>query len=224
MSDKSKFETKQAESAKKKSISVVGSSGHGYVMNTTIEDNKAPDYRIWNRRRKLTLEEATYLTVGVDPETDIHDQATRNRYKEILALANEWARSDLLPASSDGLYQYVIPAHWFRFLETMEESAPPAWKPIQLVSESKQNIKGQYRPNFEEAVNIAIAMAKSPNIPTPTTQKQLYGHMKDNPNDCPVNYGAGKTPKIATVEKNVRDGGGNPLKDPRFLEVIAQNP
>ena len=223
MSDKSKYETKQAESAKKKSTSVYGSSGHGYVINTTIADNKAPDYRRWNRRHKLTLAEATYLTVGVDPETDIHDQATRNRYKEILALANEWAGSDSLPVSSDGLYQFVNPAHWFRFLEAMEESAPPAWKPIQLVSESERNTNARYKPNYEEAVAIAISMAKSPDINTPTQWKELIGYMVDHPNKCPVNFGGAKKSRASTIERNVRAGGGNPLKDSRFLKVVAQN-
>ena len=190
--------------------------------------NEPPDWLYWNRKRNVSLDEAICLTLNFDPKSYYSDSSHSWRYSDL----QDYAESSILDASLQFQNKFTSKkfraVDWLQWLKMLKISAPDEWHPVGSNHEDESSeianvIDARLKPNYDEAVDIAIAMAESEILPTPTTLKQLFGYMENNPKLCPVNYGSGKKPKIATVEKNVRSGGGHPLKDPRFRDVCAQN-
>jgi len=173
--------------------------------------NEPPEWSYWNRVL-VDLDEAICLTLNIDPKSYYSDSSNSRTYNNLYDYANS--------SISDGSLQYqnkftgekFRAVDWLKWLEMMELHAPDEWLPVGSnrgddSSESANAYEARYKPNYEEAVDIAIAMAESNELSTPTCLAQLYYHMETHMNDCPVNYGSAKKPKMATVEKYVRSGG-----------------
>ncbi len=189
--------------------------------------NEPPEWRYWNKKSNVSLDEAILLTLNFDPRSYYSDDSHSWRYSEL----SDFAESSILDDSLQFQYKSIEnfrAVDWLQWLTMVEYTAPDEWRPFGSnrgddSSQSANVYEARYKSHYDEAVDIAIAMAESEILPTPTTLKQLIGHMDDNRKLCPVNYGSGKSPKTGTVEKNVRSGGGHPLKDPRFRDAVAQN-
>ena len=178
--------------------------------------NESPEWRYWNKRTNVSLDEAILLTLNFDPRSYYSYDSNSWRYNEL----QEFAESSILDGSLQFQYksnENFRAVDWLQWLNIVEYTAPDEWRPF-------GSNRARYKLHYDEAVKILIAMAESERLKTPTTLKQLFRYMENNPKLCPVNYGSDKLPKTATVQRNVRSGGGNPLRDPRFLKVIAQNP
>lgn len=190
--------------------------------------NEPPEWRYWNKKSNVSLDEAILLTLNFDPRSYYSDDSHSWRYSEL----SDFAESSILDGSLQFQYksnENFRAVDWLQWLNMVEYTAPDEWRPFGFnrgddSSQSANAYEARYKSHYDEAVKIAIAMAESNELSAPTCLTQLYYHMEVNMNDCPVNYGSAKKLKMATVQKYVRSGGGNPLKDPRFLKVLAQNP
>ncbi len=202
---------------------------------TKYQRDNSLDWTYWNRIPVLELEQAILLTVNWTPRAtrkflDVCDYSAfyPPRYHEILAIA----QAHILDGSLKYINQFeknLRTVDWLQWLKTIGITPPNEWRPIDpecpapKSTESANTFDPHYRSHYAEAVDTAVAMAESADSSTPTQWKELIGYMMDHPNKCPVNCGGDKTPKASTIERNVRAGGGNPLKDDRFRKIIAQN-
>ena len=191
-------------------------------------NTKPLDWMYWNRMPVLTLQQAICLTLNFDPKPYYSGQLN-SLYPSSYHELSEIAQAHILDGSLQYLNQSVKNLRvidWLQWLQTIDIPIPDGWQPTGVTesTEKADSFDSRYKEHYEEAVNTAIAMAESLDVSAPTKQKQLYDYMENHSSDCSVNFAGGKQLKITTIERNVRDGGGNPLQDPRFLEALAQNP
>ena len=191
--------------------------------------DKSIDWAYWNRMPVLTLNQAVCLTLNAIPGSIGNVRIEGFLHPSPFDKLSAIAQAHILNGSLNYLDHFeknLRVTDWLQLLQANDISFPDEWRPVGLTFESTENAgkgKSSYTAHYEEAVNIAIAMAQSADITTPTRLKQLYLYVQEHPDECPVNCGGEKNKKISTIQRNVRDGGGNPLKDSRFIKALAQN-
>lgn len=130
------------------------------------------NYSHWNLMRTITITQATYLAIGIEPDTRISDviylpsKIIKQRFDEILELGQSWAGSEILPCV-DFWQTEVFPNVWLNWLEEMSIPVPKEWHPIKCnLKQNNPETDSPKRRIYEEAVAACIALAEAGNPPT----------------------------------------------------------
>lgn len=184
--------------------------------------NEPPEWRYWNKKLSVSLDEAICLTLNFDPKSYYSDDSHSWKYNEL----SDFAESSI----SDGSLQFQYKSNenfragdWLQWLKRINETAPKEWRPIDLAAERDEEptVKGGLR--YEEAVAAAIIMCDDPSVLVPTTLDDLYQFMIGHKENFPVNCGTNLSVDLESIKRQVRRDAEeygldnkNPLKDPRI--------
>ena len=176
------------------------------------------DYSHWNLLLTVTIKQATCLTIGVEPGTDIHGRSVKRRFDQILELAESWAGSEVLPYTDFSCTE-VLPAVWLKWLKRMGITAPDEWQPIK--PKAKQAEKKIAKPDRQraEAMRAAQIMVRQGN--PPDSMQDVVIFMRNDPENYP-NCCSSKIRDTSLIKAINQRGGGDPLESREYEAVLAQ--
>lgn len=175
--------------------------------------DKPANYEHWNQFPIVSIYEAIYLTIKINPKKgEPEERKNREKYRELINLAAAhltFGSLKLFPKGK-GIVQVSV---WQAWLLTVGWSVPTEWKPIEFEQEEKQIFTGG--PSYEKAVAAAIVMRDDQKVTTPATLNDLYQYMAEHDSSLNIdNFKRQVTREPGTSSLDNK----NPLNDPRFLE------
>lgn len=184
------------------------------------------NYSYWNLMRTITITQATYLTMGIEPDTDIRSSIIKHRFDEILNLANSWTGSEILPCTNF-YWTEVLPAVWLKWLKHFGIDPPEQWDPIdveliddttymaaQIKRQAKDTVHWKRRGELLSAAKKGLEFGE---LAVQPTIKELLSYMKDGdyPNCNNATYDA--------IQKSIEKTGAKLFDDVSYRTAVEQH-
>ena len=209
------------------------------IRQLAIEDlsppkrlSKAANYDYYSKFPSLSVEQCIMLLINVEPGTPIRTQAEKDRYDEILQIAESYLRRRRAPFDGDhseSVESYEIaPDDFIKWAKFIGEVPPPKWQPDAVSPKHSEQATPQIHvERYEEAVKAAILLLEE-GPPPRHIANHLIPRIRDplTPDEFPAcRFCPSDKSLVSSIRKggrSIRKGGSNPLEDPRYVAALRE--
>ena len=161
------------------------------------------------------MTQATYLTIGIEPDTDIHSSSIiKARFKEIFELAESWAGSETL-RYADIYCTKIYPAVWKNWMECVDLIAPEEWQPKSFGPvDDKDDVHGKRRGELLKAAEKGL---ESGELLVGPTIKELLQYMGDG------DYQNCNNTTYEAIQKSIERTGAKLFDDASYSAAVDRH-
>ena len=178
------------------------------------------DYSHWNRFPLLSFDQCLMLHLGVEPGTRIEESSIQEKYDRLWLLIQSCRRMGMLQAAN-GQRDFIEPSKYRDCIRSMDmdEDISDAWQPVDVSPKHSEQSKPEVHvERYEEAVKVAILMLEE-GPPPRHIANHLIPRIRLTPEEFPACRLCESDDSLA---RSIRNGGGNPLKDPQYLAALRE--
>jgi hypothetical protein len=117
----------------------------GYIPPKDIP----PNYEHWNRFPIMSVREAIFLTIGIEPRASQYPEERKNkaRFLEIDDIVQSHVSYGSLKLFRRGIGQVSVSA-WMDWLQMVGMSAPPEWRPVTVQTCTRRELNHNFTSTY----------------------------------------------------------------------------